>query len=94
MVDVLDVLDVSTGSLLLLMGFVQVKNALKLSHTKDQWVDLGIQTDACLVLPETCGPEGAAVVLWVKIHLCSGIISSFGDTTGFMIYCLPGNGLV
>ena len=59
--------------------FFQVKNALKLSRTKKQWVDL--------VDLWTCGPEGAAVALWVKLHYCLGIISSFESKTGFAIYC-------
>ena len=30
----------------------------------DDWVDLGFVTDACITLPETCGPEGAALAFW------------------------------
>ena len=59
--------------------FMQVNSARKLLETKKQWVDLGVKADACLVLPETCGPEGAALVFWVKLHYCAyndGIMSS------------------
>ena len=72
------------------MYFVQVNKALKLVRTKKQWADLGIQTGACLVLPETCGPEGAAMALWVNIQYCSGIISSFRSSSGLSIFCDPG----
>ena len=71
------------------MCFLQIKKAIKFEYRKSQWADLGIQTDACLVVPETCGPEGAAVAFWVKIHFCSGIMSSFADSTGFIISCYP-----
>ena len=57
-------------------------------RTRQQWVDLGVQTDACLVIPDSCGPEGAAVAFWVNIYYCSGIMSSYTSySTGFFIYC-------
>ena len=65
-------------------------------ETRKQWVDLGVQTQACLVLPETCGPDGAAVALWVYLRNCAyyrGIISSFHLTTGFMIFCISNHAI-
>ena len=59
--------------------------------TNKQWVDLGVQTQACLVLPETCGPEGAAVALRLYHRSCDddgGFMSSRETLeTGFIIYC-------
>ena len=64
---------------------------MKLIEIRKQWVDLGVQTQACLVLPETCGPEGAAVALWLYVYNCNnlgGIISSYDQTSGMMIQCI------
>ena len=46
--------------------------ALTLDHTKKQWVDLGIHTEACMTRPETCGAAGGAISVWVKIRDCHG----------------------
>ena len=63
-----------------------------LDRTNEHWVDFGNITDACLVQPVTCGPEGAAVALWVKLIDCPsqrGIISAqTAGKTGFQIICL------
>ena len=63
----------------------------------NQWLDLGVLSEACITVPDTCGPEGAAVSVWVKIHSCEdgdGILSSLKSassrTTGFMFYCDAG----
>ena len=60
-------------------------------ETNKQWVDLGVQTEACLVIPDTCGPEGAAVAFWLYLRGCedNGGIMSSRETlqTGFFIYC-------
>ena len=57
-----------------------------------QWIDLGILSEPCITLPDTCGPEGAAVSVWVKIHSCPsgyGLMSSlrYSGKTGFLFFC-------
>ena len=32
---------------------------------RNQWVDLGIHTEACMTRPETCGAAGGAISMWV-----------------------------
>ena len=56
-----------------------------------QWINLGDQSAACITVPDTCGPEGAAVSFWVKVIHCKdgdGIISAIQDgQAGFAVYC-------
>ena len=57
-----------------------------------QWIDLGILSEPCITLSDTCGPEGAAVSIWVKIHSCPsgyGLMSSlrYPGKTGFLFFC-------
>ena len=58
----------------------------------EEWVDLGDLSVACITQPEKCGPEGAAISVWLNLQDCpanSGIISSLGyGTSGFSVYCL------
>ena len=58
----------------------------------EEWVDLGDLSVACITQPETCGPEGAAISVWLNLQDCpgnSGIISSLRyGTSGFAVYCL------
>ena len=65
--------------------------ALTLDHTKKQWVDLGIHTEACMTRPETCGAAGGAISVWVKIRDChgqGGIISSQTNAaSGTLLFC-------
>ena len=69
----------------------QVNNAIVTNSSQKQWVDLGSMSDACITLPDTCGPEGAAVAVWVKIYECAnsnGFLSSLkSGKTGFMFFC-------
>ena len=57
----------------------------------EQWIDLGIHTEACMTRPDTCGAAGGAVSLWLKENRCtdvSGMLTSKISTgTGFNIYC-------
>ena len=75
------------------MSFIcyQVNNAWTVDRTKRQWVDLGIDTEACMTLPETCGAAGGAISLWMNVIDCQwfgGTVSSLkSGTTGSMIYC-------
>ena len=76
------------------MGFTcyQVKYGLSFNHTKSQWVDLGINTEACMTRPETCGVAGGAISVWINVIDCApldGIVSSYQGvgTTGIRIYC-------
>ena len=60
-----------------------------------QWVDLGVLSEACITRPDTCGPEGAAVAVWVKIHSCPNADGFFTSLqrhsssvkTGFGFFC-------
>ena len=83
------------ASYLLFFCFHQVICALTLNHTKRQWVDLGIHTEACMTQPETCGAAGGAISMWLKLldsPSPSGIISSWSsDSTGSMINFQTGN---
>ena len=60
----------------------QVNRAVYTQSLLRQWVDLGFVTDACITRPETCGPEGAALALWMKDQPRSmTIISSYVELT-------------
>ena len=37
------------------------------NQPQQQWVSLGDLSEACITVPDTCGPEGAAVAFWVKL---------------------------
>ena len=67
---------------------------------QDQWIDLGIQTGACMTQPDNCGATGGAISLWIKVHLedvvtslTTGVITSMDEvssgeiSTGFQIRC-------
>ena len=71
--------------------------AVQASRSNDSniWISLGIMTEACITVPDTCGPEGTAVAFWVKIKfaslendIVSGLLSSRSDntSTGCMCY--------
>ena len=62
----------------------QVNSAVSLDRTRNQWVDLGIHSEACMTRPETCGTAGGAISLWVKVIDCpryAGIIPSLDYST-------------
>ena len=64
-----------------------------------QWVNLGIQSGACMPVPDSCGVRGAALAFWMRLNAnCStkeGILSSHsGGKTGFTISCHSGLKLV
>ena len=73
--------------------FTQVNSALTLNRTNNQWVDLGIHTEACMTRPETCGAAGGAISLWINVIECpinGGIISSRAEgSSGSRIVCRP-----
>ena len=69
---------------------------MRLDHTLEQWIDLGILSEACITQVTTCGPEGAAVSFWVNIIDCpssGGIISSrtYQNGGGFNFFCSGSN---
>ena len=69
--------------------FYQANLGWILDHTKNQWVDLGIHTEACMAQPDTYDQDGGAISLWVNMLECGtecGIISSIAyRTTGSRI---------
>ena len=75
-----------------LMSFLlfQLDAAVRTDHLQSQWVDLCVLTEACIPVPDTCGPEGAAVAFWVKLTEDGGIISSYGGQSGFLLRCDSG----
>ena len=75
---------------------IQVNQAVETDSSLKQWVDLEVLSTACITLPDTCGPEGAAVAVWVKMYECEtfsdGFLSSYDPrTTGFMFFCFSTN---
>ena len=78
----------------------KINSAVSLDRTKNQWIDLGIHTEACMTRPETCGEAGGAISVWMRVidsptdNLYSyGIISTQQTSTkaGSGIYCFGGN---
>ena len=70
----------------------QVNNAWSLNRTMNQWVDLGIHTEACLTRPDTCSAAGGAISLWVYVSdydgHAAGIVSSHVvGSTGLVLDC-------
>ena len=68
-----------------------MNSALTLDHTSDQWIDLGIHTEASMTRPETCGAAGGTISVWVNVDDSPsaevGIISSFQSSgSGSVIY--------
>ena len=70
----------------------QVGAGVNIDLAIEHWIDFGNMTESCLVQPDTCGPEGAAVALWVKLLDCPsqrGIITAqTAGKSGFQIICL------
>ena len=60
----------------------KVNSTLTLNHTRNQWVDLGIHTKACMTHPETCGAASRALSMWLNMNILEypdvffGIVSS------------------
>ena len=62
---------------------------------QEPWIDLGIQTGACMTQLDTCGAAGGAISMWLKIHGeddTTGVITSMDQidgyfTTGFQFRC-------
>ena len=68
--------------------------AAVLDRAYKQYIDLCDLSEACITIPDTCGPEGAAVAFWMKINKTEcvpprGIISSreWGAKTHFVVRC-------
>ena len=67
------------------------------NKSHNQWVSLGdLSLVTCLPVPDTCGPEGASLSVWLKIEDCDenkdGFISSLSvGSTGFSCRCKNGN---
>ena len=77
----------------ILPHFPQVNNAVGTDVTHEQWIDLGVHTEACLTRPDTSGTAGCAISMWVRVTSCTGanyIITSrsFRNSSGFTFSCL------
>ena len=75
----------------------QIYSAVNLDRNHQQWINLGNHPEVCLTNPETCGPAGGALSMWLSVDCTeefeSGIIASQGDytmTRGFYIICFEG----
>ena len=47
------------------------------NHSLNQWVDLGVHTEACMTRPDTRGEAGGAISLWVNISDCTNSFGAF-----------------
>ena len=79
------------------MGILQKNTVVKTNLTDSQWVDLGMLSQACITIPETCGSDGATMSVWLKIVECppgGDVISSRpAKVTSWSLTCW-GNNLV
>ena len=41
------------------------------NHSRQQWINLGIHTEACMTDPVTCGAAGGTIALWLRMVNCS-----------------------
>ena len=68
----------------------QVNCAWILNKTRNQWIDLGVHSEACMTQPETCGAAGGAISFWmyvIEFMEVSGLFSSHAvDGTGSLVY--------
>ena len=67
--------------------------AVSTNASRSQWIDLGIQAEACMTRPQTCGEAGGAVSMWVKVINCPvghGIIGTnqVELSNGLVVDCL------
>ena len=78
------------------MFYLQVGYGVGADRFQDPWINLGIQTGACVTQPDTCGASGGAISMWLKVHgedETTGVITSMDDvsspifTTGFQFRC-------
>ena len=65
--------------------------AVSTDQSREQWIDLGIHTEACMTTM-TCGAHGGAVSMWLRVRQCdnnNGILTTlqFESTTGLIVRC-------
>ena len=70
----------------------KINSAVSTNISLNQWIDLGIHTEACMTRPETCGAAGGAFSVWLRLVDCphgAGIITTIDDLnkTGFRLWC-------
>ena len=66
--------------------------AVSTDHSRQQWIDLGVHTEACMTTM-TCGTDGGAVSMWLRVRRCdqyNGILTTVQSfyTTGFFVDCI------
>ena len=70
-----------------------MNTVLRTDHTKQQYLELGNQSQACITIPESCGTQGGTISVWAKHLGCQnggGIISSQDPSqSAFVIGCSP-----
>ena len=72
-----------------------MNSAVMTDRTKQEWIDLGTHTEACITQPETCGAAGGAISVWVnlidyELGIHHGIITStFDASSGLLIKITP-----
>ena len=59
----------------------------------EQWIDLGVHRESCMVDPQTCGQAGGAISVWLRVHsdLDGGFLTTTtkngtGRSTGITIF--------
>ena len=62
---------------------------MRLDKEKNEWLDLGIHTEACLTQLDTCGSTGGALSMWIKLgsSTYTGIITT-KQNDGASGFCL------
>ena len=77
--------------ILAISRYIQVDKAVSTNRTQSQWVDLGNLSAACITRPDTCGSDGAALSVWLKLTDCQdkdGVISSHSPSSaGLGVRC-------
>ena len=62
------------------------------NRSRAQWIDLGIHTEACMTVPDTCGTSRGAISVWYRVTYCNhlgSIVTTIQNHTpgGSAIYC-------
>ena len=71
--------------------FFQINSVVSTNRSRNEWIDFGIHTEACMTDPVTCGTAGGAISLWLKQTFCSGAYFTTRNaefTRGSSIRCI------
>ena len=79
-----DLILIPTFSLFLHFLSIQKGKGLSFRTTQNRWIDLGIQTNACMNVPDTC-TDGGGVALWYKGTQYGGDRGIFSSRTNYAV---------